>query len=129
MEGAEREWEGRQGGHRGEQGRRQFGSGGDHGEHRSKAAARGRSQGGSLGMCGGQPALVVRVRGRGRRASVPVGVLGQQQRVRDVRVMSEGAPPGNVSEARGMRAARRFPLGGVVVKMGHQANSKGVGGI
>lgn len=128
MEGAEREGEGRQGGHRGEQGRRQFGSRGDHGEHRSKAAARGRSQGGRVGVCAGQPALVVRVRGRGRRAGVAVAVLGQQQRVRDVRVMTEGAAPGNVSEAR-VRAARRLPLGGVVVKMRDQPNSKRVGGI
>lgn len=55
-------------------------------------------------------------------------ILGQQQRVCDVWVMSEGGPPGNVSEAR-MSAARGFPLGGVVVEMGHQANPKRVRGI
>ena len=104
MKGAEREGEGRQGGHGGEQGWREFGGGGDHREHRSKAAARGRSQSGRLRMCCGQP------------ASVPVGALGQQQGVRDVRVMSEGAPPGTVSKAC-VGAARRFPLGGIVVQM------------
>ena len=116
MEGAEREGEGRQGGHGGQQGWREFGGGGDHREHRSKAAARGRSQSGSLRMCCGQPALVVGFRGRARGASVPVGALGQQQGVRDVRVMSEGAPPGDVSKAC-VGAARRFPLGGIVVQV------------
>lgn len=128
MEGAEREGEGGEGGHGGEQGWRQFGGGGDHGEHRSKATARGRSKGGRLGMCRGQAALGVRVRGRGRRAAVPVAVLGQQQRVRPVRGVSEGAPPGKVPEAR-VPATRRFPLGGVVVKMRYQSDSKRVGGI
>lgn len=70
----------------------------------------------------------MRFRGRGRGTSVPVAVLGQQQGVRDVRVMSEGAPPGNVSKAC-VGAARRFPLGGVVVKMRDQTNSKRVRGI
>lgn len=116
MEGAKREGEGRQGGHRGEQRRREFGGGGDHGEHRSKAAARGRPQSRRLRMCCGQPALVVGFRGRGRGASVPVAILGQQQGVRDVRVMSESTPPGNVSKAC-VSAACRFPLGGIVVQM------------
>lgn len=128
MEGAEREGEGRQGGYRGEQGRREFGGGGDHGEHWSKAAARGRSQSGRLRMCRGQPALVVGFRGRSGGASVPVAVLGQQQGVRDVRVMSEGAPPGNMSKAC-VGAAGRFPLGGIVVQMRDQSNAKRVRGI
>lgn len=42
--------------------------------------------------------------------------------------MSEGASPGNVSEAP-VSAARGFPLGCVVVEMGDQANTKRVGGI
>lgn len=61
-------------------------------------------------------------------ASVPVAVLLQQQGMRDVRVMSEGAPPRNVSKAC-VGAAGRFPLGGIVVKMRYQSNSQRVRGI
>lgn len=55
-------------------------------------------------------------------------VLRQQQRVRYVRVMSKGTAPRNVSNA-SVRAARRFPLRGVVIEMRHEANPQRVRGI
>lgn len=48
--------------------------------------------------------------------------------MRDVRVMSEGAPPGNVSKAC-VSPTRRFPLGGIVVKMRDQSHTKRIRGI
>lgn len=54
-----------------------------------------------------------------------MAILRQQQRVRHVRGMSEGAPPGKVSKAR-VCSASSFPLGGVIVKMRDQSDSKWV---